>query len=435
MARSRKYKESVDVASGLPTRALRVGDIVITASDVNHAGTDNFFAWAERWWKDASQQLPLIGGEPDFEAEKARFIHASHDRFQQGDPVPMLVDARRVRTRSTARAVDQKIALPATLGRRTIAFAISGAQERGEGWDKDPNALVFFKQEGGAAALVTLQPFVANRQGIVDSAILEEALRRWKEIDQDTLDVLVHNFLQAATANMLTQRGWAYISFDSVLDARGVVKKSEVGKDGKRYTAGHRAEDRDEVYKSIVRLNNMGALLNPTDQEIRAGRRRRAPVIMIGEFDVNVKNKELVEGVWYTLGSWADSASETAILAPSEILTFHPERESLEKRLGRLLPILLGTSENPAGVASMKIGEVFAELHLRIDARNPGRTQSRFEAALNKLQDKKIIGGWWIDPDIHERPLPPRGFLDDWKARSLIVAPPATSPTSTATRR
>ncbi len=43
--------------------------------------------------------------------------------------------------------VGETYILPATLGRRTIASAISGAQERGEAWDSDPAALSVFMRE------------------------------------------------------------------------------------------------------------------------------------------------------------------------------------------------------------------------------------------------------------------------------------------------
>jgi len=89
--------------------------------------------------------------------------------------------------------------LPATLSRRTIASAITGAQERGEAWDSDPAALVVFMRDGAAAAEVTLRPFSAIKGGTLTDRgreTLETALRAWKEVDQDTLDVLVNNLLE-----------------------------------------------------------------------------------------------------------------------------------------------------------------------------------------------------------------------------------------------
>jgi len=290
--------------------------------------------------------------------------------------------------------------LPATLSRRTIASAISGAQERGEDWD---SAI-----KGGT---------LTER----DRETLEIALRAWKEVDQDTLDVLVNNLLE----NGLNERGWAFASYDGILDARERQKKTKV-EGGKRYKAGHRLEDRDEVHKSVHRLANLFADVYPTEEQRRRRRGRAAPVIAIQELEYDLVSGAAT-GVWYALGSWADTVRDEGILTSRKILAYHPGRQGVEKRLGRHLVALLEASQHPDGIAARRIAEIYDELHLTVEEANPGRTQSRFERALAQLQDDGIIGPWRYEPDLRKRPLPSRGFLADWLSRELIVRPATAS--------
>ena len=54
-----------------------------------------------------------------------------------------------------------------------------------------------------------------------ERAELVEAHRRWREIDQVKLDLLVNNVVD----NEADERGWWYASYDQMLDARGIEKK------------------------------------------------------------------------------------------------------------------------------------------------------------------------------------------------------------------
>lgn len=194
--------------------------------------------------------------------------------------------SRRRRNCRGSDIVGETNVLPATLSRRTIASAITGAQELDEAWDSDPAALVVFMGDGAAAAEVTLRPFSAIKGGTLtdrDRETLETALRAWKEVDRDTLDVLVNNLLE----NGLNDRGWAFASYDAILDARERQKKTKL-ENGKRYQAGHRLEDRDEVHRSVHRLANLFADVFPTEEQRRRRKGRAAPVIAIQELEYDL---------------------------------------------------------------------------------------------------------------------------------------------------
>jgi len=165
----------------------------------------------------------------------------------------------------------------------------------------------------------------------------------------------------------------------------------------------------------------------PTEEQRRRRKGRAAPVIAIQELEYDLISGAAT-GVWYALGSWADTVRDEGILTSRKILAYHPARQGVEKRLARHLVALLEASRHPEGIAVRRIAEIFDELHLTVEEANPGRTQDRFERALAQLQSDGIIGPWRYDPDLRTRPLSPRGFLADWLSRGLVVRPATSSP-------
>jgi len=87
-----------------------------------------------------------------------------------------------------------------------------------------------------------------------------------------------------------------------------------------------------------------------------------------------------------TLRSWADTVRDEGILTSRKILAYHPVRQSIEKRLARHLASLLETSSHATGVATRRIADIYDELRLTVEEVNPGRTQARFERALEQIR-------------------------------------------------
>jgi hypothetical protein len=247
---------------------------------------------------------------------------------------------------------------------------------------------------------------------------LAEAHRRWREIDQVTLDLLVNTVID----NEADDRGWWYISYDQMLDARGIEKRRKTEKRegradlGATYSAGHRSEDREEQHQSVLRVVNMGALVGSK------ARRRRGmipPTIEDHGFEYDFVTGSAT-GVWYELGAWVDAlALRSDPRIPAVALTYDPYREVLESRLARLLTILL--ANEPNGIVKPSVGDVVREIRAPFAGPNVGRQILRFHKALDSIQRDGIIGAWKLQPSLAEEPLPPRGFIDDWMARRLLV--------------
>lgn len=390
------------------------GEIVLRAGE-QAPGLDTFFEQARDWFhRPEDTMLPLFEDEDSLSGEALRSNELEEFvKVAQGWGVPanLTIDYVPARPTNTPAVRGDAYILPATLGRRAIAFAITGAQEAGEKWGEDPSKLVVFMRDAGVSAEVTLRPLSAIKRTLSDRdrEELSEALRRWKELDQDVLDILVTNVLSGTD-----RRGRTYISYDTVLDARERAKKTKL-EDGKRYASGHRAEDRDEIHKSVLRLHNMGADVAPSEVERKRRRGRSAPVILMHELEYDLETGAPT-GVWYALGAWAETADDEVTVS-RRILSYDPYRQALEKRLGRLLSIML-VQHDPA---VNKVVDLIGELHLSTEGANKGRMVARFDKALDALQEDGVIGHYTYAPDLQAHPLPARGLLEDWLERSLVV--------------
>lgn len=403
------------------------GEIVLRAEKAA-SGMDSFFRDAQKWFADPPA-LSLFSTSNDAQ-ERQQLERTAFTTHARSWNLPVRVSVEYEAAPAAAAAQEdqpafsalvkpaspavrgERYSLPATIGRRAIAFAIAGAQELGDRWSEDPSKLVVFMRDGVVTAEVTLVPLSAVKDRIteIDRDKLREALQCWKEIDQDVLDILVTNVL-----NGTDRFGRTYISYDAILDARDRAKKTKV-EDGKRYAAGHRAKDRDEVHRSILRLHNLGAVVSQSESDQHRGRRGHAPVILMHVLESDqLTNAPL--GVWYSLGSWAETASED-VLVSRKILSYDPYRQAIEKRLGRLLAIFLAERDR----VECSVADIISEIHLSVEGQNRNRAIGRFEKALTTLQNDGLIGEYTYDPDLRGRPLQTRGGVEDWMSRRITIA-------------
>lgn len=407
------------------------GGTIVLKAEKSSSELANFFVNAKKWFDDPPA-LSLFSSSNNASErqslECAAFLTFARDsdlpvrlvvEYESPTPLaspeknlPEMLDAPALQHKTLLPAVRGGLySLPATIGRRAIAFALAGAQELGERWSDDPSKLVVFMRDGVATAEVTLVPLSAVKDRITDADRLElrEALQCWKEIDQDVLDILVTNVL-----NGTDRFGRTYIAYDAILDARARAKKTKI-EDGKRYAAGHRAKDRDEIHRSVLRLHNLGAVVSQSERDQHRGRRGHAPVILMHVLESDqLTNAPL--GVWYSLGSWAETATDD-VLVSRKILSYDPYRQAVEKRLGRLLTIILAERD----FAECAISELVSEICLSVEGQNRNRAIQRFEKAISTLQIDGLIGQVTYTPDLQAFPLPTRGGVEDWLSRRLLV--------------
>ena len=403
------------------------------------AGSWPLFEAAARDWWSTPAQLSLLTPETTQkrrEREIESFRAAALVSAFGGDAYPpelevaikssaeakrsMSAEPRPSRRLSPPAVRGTRVTIATTLGRRAIAFALAGATELGERWTDEAERPVVMRDGRNVAEVVLVRPLGMLKRKLSERerAELVEAHRRWREIDQVTLDLLVNNVVD----NEADERGWWYASYDQMLDARGIEKKRKTEKRegradiGATYTAGHRGDDREEQHQSVLRVVNMGALVGIKP---RGRRGMIPPTIEDHGFEYDFISG-VATGVWYELGAWVDAlALRSDPRIPAIALTYDPYREVLESRLARLLTILL--AHQPTGTVKVTIGEVVREIRAPFGGANVGRQILRFHKALDSIQRDRIIGAWKLDPSLEQYPLPARSFVDDWMSRNLVV--------------
>lgn len=382
---------------------------------------------ARAWWSAPPKQLSLVADPKDDDARRQSEIEhfrAVMKTWQsQGIPTPsttIRIHFDRIESKTPASRRSGTLApiargatysLTASVGRRAINFALAGAADAREKWVDEFQHPIVMRDGESVAEVVLVRPLSAMKRTLSDKeqADLAEAHRRWRETDQDVLDLLHNNVVE----NSPEANGQWFASYDGILDALGREKKKKGG-----YSAGHRAEDRYEMHQSVLRLVAMGAAVSGRSDH--NGRRRMSPAILAYEYEV--RTDASISGVWYTLGSWASAVVETSIV-PLQIVRYGNERAYIEARLGRLLAMLLaGTSQHDL---TTPVKDLLQEIRMPIDESKPGRTRERFERALKRLEKDRIIADWGYDPTEAAQPFAARGFLNDWLGRKLVVGQPA----------
>lgn len=380
---------------------------------------------AHEWWAAGTQQLSLVDDQTEPAARRRReveeFRAAMREWAARGIPTPATIQVsfNRLETKksgsrrsSTAVPVARgtTYALSASVGRRAIAFALAGAADAGERWTDEIRNPIVMREGESVAEVVLVRPLAAMKRSLTERerAELAEAHRRWREIDQDVLDLLHNNVVE----NESDTNGFWFASYDAILDALGRQKKVKSG-----YSAGHRPEDRDEIHQSVLRLVAMGASVSGIREE--NGKARLAAAIVTHEYQIVVASGS-VTGVWYKLGPWTNVVAETSVV-PLQILRYGNTRAHVEARLGRLLAALMAGSPN--GMVVAPVNKIIEEIRMPVDETKPGRTRDRFQKALDTLKKDAVIGTWRYDPREDESPFAARAFLGDWLGRRLIVTP------------
>lgn len=243
-------------------------------------------------------------------------------------------------------------------------------------------------------------------------------------IDSDVLLCFIAQFL----TNTKELGNTTWITAESILSARG-LKKIRGGH-------GYRQEQYDEVEAAVNRIENLWITIvqqlfdEPT---IRKGKKKKTRqriedrVIIIKQ---RLKHDELISMyeitssravAWrFELGEWQQlyltGANRQIGYMALQIIRYDPHNEAWEKRLGQYLFFHLRMNHQHV---VRTIGNLITELGLSVDNRNPEKTKTRFEKAMNTLQADGIISLWEYQETTE---LLARHWLQTWLERKVSVS-------------
>jgi hypothetical protein len=245
-ARTRKPSKKTDERDQAPATVFierpEYGETVILQISPGHWPL--FEAAARDWWATPSQ-LPLLSAETTQQRRKREiesFRSAIIVRGFASDAYPSELEVSVKSTSEVKRTANAetrpprrpsppavrgaRVTIATTLGRRAIAFALAGATELGERWTEEAEHPIVMRDGQHVAEVVLVRPLGMLKRKLSERerAELAEAHRRWREVDQVTLDLLVNNVVD----NEQDERGWWYASYDQMLDGRGIEKNERL---------------------------------------------------------------------------------------------------------------------------------------------------------------------------------------------------------------
>jgi hypothetical protein len=226
-----------------------------------------------------------------------------------------------------------------------------------------------------------------------------------------------------------------WITADAILDARGIKRKRYQGEPG-NWQHGHRRDDRMTVGRALAQL---GALwLEIMDVEVIPGGKRRKPQrIRVESRALSIEDRVTqhdVDGSTVFLaarvkpGSWAREywdlgVRQTGLLAQKAV-GYDPYRQQIEKRLAKYLcfQYRINARKTPPDGLHLKVTTLLKNADIEPDRRNPQRTRSRVEQALNRLRDDEVITSWAYIIDVNAAPA--KGWLPYWLETTVRIEVP-----------
>lgn len=120
-----------------------------------------------------------------------------------------------------------------------------------------------------------------------------------------------------------------------------------------------------------------------------------------------------------------DNPNKQFMLMTKEILSYHPTKQLVEKRLARHLMWQFRIRQAKGDyLRSFNNEKILTATSIKVDRRNPSRFRDRLEQAFDTLKDSNIISGWQYDSYWDEEVTKKRGWVEDWLSVNVIFEPP-----------
>ncbi len=268
-------------------------------------------------------------------------------------------------------------------------------------------------------------------------AALWAQVRELDDLESDTLLVCLAHW--ATHSRGPDEAVW--VNVNAVLDARNIQRKRYTN-EGKRWTHGHRQDDRVAVGRAFTRLDHLW--LQMVDVEVVPGNKRRKPQRItveskalamtdrMNQYDLD--GRPVPAAVRVMPGSWAREYWERDLkwrgLLAQKALEYDPYRQQPEKRLAKYRAFHFRIDANSAReVLRRRVDELLDNAGMLdatgtlTDSANPQRARGRFEAALERLRDDDVISEWQYDS---EPLLPSKQWVNEWRRWTVILQPPAS---------
>jgi hypothetical protein len=250
------------------------------------------------------------------------------------------------------------------------------------------------------------------------------------DLDVDVLDILSSIWLQ----NAKSPQDDAMVDLDSLLKLRGLSQR----KNGQGAPSGYRAEQRDEIFQSVVHIQNLWLNMAQVEVVVRTGGtgrpRKKLQTIQSRAFVITDRLGQLrldgcidVEKFLFRPGKVFGQflfgpGRETALLS-AKALQYDPYRQTWEKRLTRFFSWHWKHVSMPNNEPySYPVTTLLEATGQKLQCRFPQRTRDRLESALETLLQDQVISKWeyleWEDTNA-------KGWSELWHETLIVVQAPS----------
>jgi hypothetical protein len=367
------------------------------------------------------------------EAQFAEFLKSIEDEAPaQNDARPSSID---VFASGTA-------LIPSNFAFQAVIAAQQNAASGADRWQQAAGHAPFFVHQS-AKSFVIVEYRVGENEIIDDrtSTDLWEQVKGHSDLDNDTVAAMLAHLIKGPLDEQYSTWFWA----SNMCDYRGILPRMQADTPGgAKRRAGHRQEDMQDISQCVNRAANIWLTLDQFiyEEPAAAGKRRhrkrkqyshKGRLLSVDEvwyqreLDTGNPNPSMPIGWRIRAGSWLQTFLEKpnrqVAYMCQRILKYDPYREQWEKRLAYYMLFTMRMNAAGGGVFNREIGKLLEDRSLPIDRRNPERTKQRFEKALNRLVEDRIIDEWKYVEDVQCQA---RGWVDTWLANkiTIYIAPP-----------
>lgn len=265
-----------------------------------------------------------------------------------------------------------------------------------------PSALV-----EGPKEIVYLTPAEIELQTMA----FDKLRREFSDVDNDVFDILADLFVRRGAPGARCES-----SVTDILSALGVNKRG-----------GHYAKKREEVNRSLARLQTLWLRVPRMQNGARKIVESRALIITDRAGSLRVFGGIEMEEFRFQMGDvftdYLFGPGRQTIRVSRKALQYHETKEKHEKRLTRTLAPWVRIEKEEA--KSVTVRTLLDRIHMHRDGspppKNPGRVRTRFEGALDRIQEDDIVR-WEYHGEIPADT--GRGWFDHWlEARITFYFP------------
>lgn len=250
-------------------------------------------------------------------------------------------------------------------------------------------------------------------------------VRQMSIIDVDVLDILCHLYLQLAK----NLEDIVEIELRDILTMRGL--RAKLSGDGRR--GGFEAKQREQVIHSLKVIQSLWLTIDKTvmyknNKPIQVEVQGRTFLFKNAkgeEYEVNEETcgKSIAFTVDKVFAKYLVSSKRQMALLPLKAMHYHAARFNLEKKLCRYLSWRWRTQAYKGDYQQLnRVNTLLDACGEAVNHRLPIRTRERFEKALDKLVEDKIIADWYyINWD--ENRAQGKGWAKYWLNTSIIIDP------------